>query len=66
MHTTLVVGWAGSMNLYELVVFDPSNHVLDPMCRQGMFLIPFMTHLGIKDSWTGWNITGETVINPGI
>jgi photosystem II CP47 chlorophyll apoprotein len=66
MHTTLVVGWAGSMTLYELVVFDPSDPVLDPMWRQGMFVIPFMTHLGIKDSWTGWNITGETVINLGI
>jgi photosystem II CP47 chlorophyll apoprotein len=52
MHTTLVVGWAGSMTLYELAVFDPSDPVLDPMWRQGMFVIPFMTHLGIKDSWT--------------
>jgi photosystem II CP47 chlorophyll apoprotein len=66
MHTTLVTGWAGSMTLYELVVFDPSDPVLDPMWRQGMFVIPFMTRLGIKDSWNGWNITGETVINPSI
>jgi photosystem II CP47 chlorophyll apoprotein len=66
MHTTLVAGWVSSMTLYELVVFDPSDPLLDPMWRQGMFVIPFMTRLGIKDSWTGWNITGETVINPGI
>lgn len=66
MHTALVAGWAGSMTLYELAVFDPSDPVLDPMWRQGMFVIPFMTRLGIKDSWSGWNITGETVINPGI
>jgi photosystem II CP47 chlorophyll apoprotein len=66
MHTALVAGWAGSMTLYELVVFDPSDPILDPMWRQGMFVIPFMTRLGIKDSWTGWNITRETIINPGI
>ncbi|KAL3567770.1 hypothetical protein D5086_030421 [Populus alba] len=35
MHTTLVDGWVGSMALYELAVFDPSNPVLDPMWRQG-------------------------------
>ncbi|KAJ4736715.1 Photosystem II CP47 reaction center protein [Rhynchospora pubera] len=36
MHTALVAGWAGSMALYELAVFDPSDPVLDPMWRQGM------------------------------
>jgi photosystem II CP47 chlorophyll apoprotein len=38
MHTILVAGWAGSMALYELTVFDPSNPVLDPMWRQDMFV----------------------------
>jgi hypothetical protein len=28
MPTTLVVGWAGSMALYELAVFDPSDPFL--------------------------------------
>ncbi|KAL0912900.1 hypothetical protein M5K25_016315 [Dendrobium thyrsiflorum] len=51
IHTTLVSGWAGSMALYELAVFDPSDPVLDLMWRQGMFVIPFMTRLGITDSW---------------
>nr|YP_010570889.1 photosystem II CP47 chlorophyll apoprotein [Impatiens platysepala]UZG90751.1 photosystem II CP47 chlorophyll apoprotein [Impatiens platysepala]WCD67073.1 PsbB [Impatiens sp. 7ak]WDE21182.1 photosystem II CP47 chlorophyll apoprotein [Impatiens huangyanensis] len=66
MHTALVAGWAGSMALYELAVFDPSDTVLDPMWRQGMFVIPFMTRLGITNSWGGWSITGGTVTNPGI
>nr|QUS65149.1 PsbB [Isoetes gardneriana] len=66
MHTALVSGWAGSMALYELAVFDPSDPVLDPMWRQGMFVIPFMTRLGITKSWGGWSITGETVTNAGI
>jgi photosystem II CP47 chlorophyll apoprotein len=66
MHTALVSGWAGSMALYELAVFDPSDPILDPMWRQGMFVIPFMTRLGITKSWGGWSITGETVNNAGI
>nr|QIZ74270.1 CP47 chlorophyll apoprotein of photosystem II [Uronema sp. FACHB-2429] len=61
MHTALVSGWAGSMALYELAVFDPSDPVLNPMWRQGMFVLPFMTRLGITKSWGGWTINGETV-----
>jgi photosystem II CP47 chlorophyll apoprotein len=65
MHTALVAGWAGSMALYELAVFDPSDPVLNPMWRQGMFVLPFMTRLGVSGSWGGWSITGETGVNPG-
>ena len=35
MHTALLAGWAGSMALYELAIFDPSDAVLNPMWRQG-------------------------------
>ncbi|KAI4984130.1 hypothetical protein ZWY2020_046502 [Hordeum vulgare] len=66
MHTTLVSGWAGSMALYELAAFDPSDPVLDSMWRQAMFIIPFMTRLGITNSWGGWSISGGTVTNLGI
>ena len=65
MHTALVAGWAGSMALYELAVFDPSDPVLNPMWRQGMFVMPFMTRIGVTDSWGGWSITGESISNPG-
>ncbi|MEC4983787.1 MAG: photosystem II chlorophyll-binding protein CP47 [Oscillatoria sp. PMC 1068.18] len=65
MHTALVAGWAGSMALYELAVFDPSDPVLNPMWRQGMFVMPFMARLGVTESWGGWSITGETVSNVG-
>ena len=27
MHTALLAGWAGSMALYELAIFDPSDAV---------------------------------------
>ncbi|NES44532.1 photosystem II chlorophyll-binding protein CP47, partial [Moorena sp. SIO2C4] len=64
--TALVAGWAGSMALYELAIFDPSDPVLNPMWRQGMFVMPFMARLGVTDSWGGWSITGETVTNAGL
>lgn len=75
MHTALVSGWAGSMALYELAVFDPSDLVLNPMWRQGMFVIPFMTRLGVTQSWGGWFVGGSdasgnmpvnVTVNPGI
>jgi photosystem II CP47 chlorophyll apoprotein len=65
MHTALVAGWAGSMALFELATFDPSDPVLNPMWRQGMFVLPFMARLGVTDSWGGWSVTGGTAVNPG-
>lgn len=65
MHTALVAGWAGSMALYELAVFDPSDPTLNPMWRQGMYVIPFMSRLGVTSSWGGWNVTGEAYTDPG-
>ena len=52
MHTSLVAGWAGSMAFYELAVFDPSDPVLNPMWRQGMFV------LTIYDSIRNYSIMG--------
>ena len=65
MHTGLVAGWAGSMALYELAIFDPSDPILNPMWRQGMFVLPFMSRLGVTGSWGGWSVTGETGVDPG-
>ncbi len=65
MHTALVAGWAGSMALYELAIFDPSDPVLNPMWRQGMFVLPFMARLGVVESWGGWSVTGNPTGDPG-
>ncbi|MBF2008966.1 MAG: photosystem II chlorophyll-binding protein CP47, partial [Chlorogloeopsis fritschii C42_A2020_084] len=65
MHTALVAGWAGSMALYELAIYDPSDPVLNPMWRQGMFVLPFMARLGVVGSWGGWNVVGDPNYNPG-
>jgi len=67
MHTALTAGWAGSMVLYELALFDPSNPDLNPMWRQGMYVMPFMARLGVTNSWRGWSVvTGGMVENPGL
>ncbi|MEB3210232.1 MAG: photosystem II chlorophyll-binding protein CP47 [Leptolyngbyaceae bacterium] len=65
MHTALVAGWAGSMALYELAIYDPSDPVLNPMWRQGMFVMPFMARLGVTESWGGWSVTGASAVDPG-
>jgi photosystem II CP47 chlorophyll apoprotein len=59
IHTALVAGWAGSITLYELSIFDPSDPILNPIWRQGIFVIPFITRLGITNSWNNWTIMGE-------
>ncbi|PHT44460.1 Photosystem II CP47 reaction center protein [Capsicum baccatum] len=63
MHTTLVAGWAGSMALYELVVFDPSDPVLDPMWRQACFGFDAFHGPGI---WVSdpYGPTGKVPVNP--
>jgi photosystem II CP47 chlorophyll apoprotein len=53
------------MALYELAIFDPSDPVLNPMWRQGMFVLPFMARLGVTDSWGGWSIVDKAVVDPG-
>jgi photosystem II CP47 chlorophyll apoprotein len=60
MHSSLVSGWAASMAFYELSVFDASDAVFNPMWRQGMFVLPFMSRLGITQSWANWNIINNT------
>ncbi len=65
MHTALVAGWAGSMALYETAIFDPSDPVLNPMWRQGMFVLPFMARLGVTDSWGGWSVLGGNAAYSG-
>ncbi|AFY86571.1 MULTISPECIES: photosystem II chlorophyll-binding protein CP47 [Chroococcidiopsis] len=65
MHNALCAGFAGSMLLFELALYDSSDPVLNPMWRQGCFLMPFVARLGVTNSWQGWSITGESVADPG-
>jgi photosystem II CP47 chlorophyll apoprotein len=58
MHTALVSGWAGSMAFYELAIL---THLilLNPMWRQGMFVLPFMTRLG----YLNLGVVGQLAVN---
>lgn len=56
VHTGLVAGWAGSMTLYELIIFDPSDPLLHPMWRQGCYVLPFMSRIGVVESIYDWSI----------
>jgi photosystem II CP47 chlorophyll apoprotein len=61
-HSCFWLGWFNGF--YELAIL--SDPVLNPMWRQGMFVLPFMTRLGVSQSWGGWTISGEPSSNPGI
>ena len=56
MHTRLVAGWAGEMLLYEVILLDPSDPVYNPIWRQGCYLIPFISRIGVLTSITGWSL----------
>ena len=61
MHTGLVSGWAGSMLLFELTVYDSTDLVYNPMWRQSCFVLPFATRLGVTSSSTGWSLGGSSL-----
>ncbi|KAL5643921.1 hypothetical protein ACJX0J_003737 [Zea mays] len=56
MHTALVSGWAGSMALYELAVFDPS----DPVCSISGGTV---TNPGI---WSYEGVAGAHIVFSGL
>lgn len=66
MHTGLVSGWAGVMTFYEVAGFDPSDLTFNPMWRQGMYVLPFLTRLGCVDSWSGWRMTDASPSRGGL
>jgi len=55
MHTGLVAGWSAVMLLYELVIFDTTDPVDNPMWRQGSYLIPFVSRIGVICSLYNWS-----------
>ena len=56
VHTALVAGWAGSMLLYEIIVLSPSDPVYNPLWRQGSFVIPYVSRIGVVTSSYGWTL----------
>ena len=56
MHTGLVSGWASVMSLYELIVVDPTDPVYNPIWRQGSYVLPFISRLGVIRSIFSWSL----------
>ena len=63
MHTGLAAGWSAVMLLYELVIFDTTDPVDNPMWRQGSYLIPFVSRIGVICSLYNWSNGIELKIN---
>merc|ERR1712056_71090 len=56
MHTALVAGWSGVMVLYELIIVDPTDTVYNPIWRQGCYVMPFVSRLGVVRSLYDWSL----------
>jgi photosystem II CP47 chlorophyll apoprotein len=54
MHTALVAGWPGMMLLYELLTLDPTDPAVNPLWRQGSYVIAFLSRLGVLRSEEAW------------
>lgn len=59
MHTALVAGWSGSMLIYEIIIIDASDPVYNPIWRQGSFVLPFVSKLGVVTSIYSWTLCLE-------
>jgi len=64
MHTALVAGWSGVMLGYELIIVDATDPVLNPIWRQGCYVIPFASRIGVVRSLYDWSLGIEQRINP--
>ena len=53
-HTSLVSGWAGAMALYERMIVDFTDPIFNPYWRQGCYVFPFMSRIGVHESVDGF------------
>ena len=63
MHSGLAAGWSGVMVLYELITVDPTDTVYNPIWRQGCYVIPFISRLGVIRSLYSWSFGLKLSIN---
>jgi len=59
MHSGLISGWAGVMLVYELIIYDRTDPVYNPIWRQGMYTMPFASRIGVVQSSYDWSIGVE-------
>ena len=56
MHSGFAAGWSGVMVLYELILVDRTDPVINPIWRQGCYLIPFISRIGVSGSLFSWSL----------
>ena len=62
MHSGFAAGWSGVMVLYELITVDPTDPVYNPIWRQGCYVIPFISRIGVIRSLYSWS-NGSSIAN---
>ena len=63
MHSGLPAGWSSLMVLYELITLDPTDPVYNPIWRQGCYLIPFISRIGVIRSLYSWSLGIKVTCN---
>lgn len=56
MHSGFVAGWSGVMLSYELLLWDPTDPVYNPIWRQGEYVMPFISRIGAISSLYTWSL----------
>ena len=56
MHTGMLASWSGLIVLYELITFDPTDPAYNPCWRQGSYVIPFISRIGLISSLYSWSL----------
>lgn len=63
MHSGFAAGWSAVMVLYELITVDPTDPVYNPIWRQGCYLIPFISRIGVIRSLDSWSLGIKVSMN---
>lgn len=63
MHSGFPAGWSGVMVLYELITVDTTDPVYNPIWRQGCYVIPFISRIGVIRSLYSWSLGIKLTMN---
>ena len=66
MHSGFITGWSSVMLFYELIIVDPTDPVYNPMWRQGCYVLPFISRLGVVRSVFGWSVGMKLSLGLGL
>ena len=56
MHTGMLASWSGLIVFSELITFDPTDPAYNPCWRQGSYVIPFISRIGLISSLYSWSL----------